>query len=125
FLFTADAAEEAEEDMLHLGRLLKSDVIKIPHHGSRTSTTEGFLDSVSPDIAVISVGRQNPYGHPHHEIIDRLKGIKVYRTDRDGAVKITETPYGLKVKTFRDFRFEKAHGISGEWRNLKRLFMKW
>lgn len=125
FLFTADAAEEAEEDMLHLGRLLKSDVFKIPHHGSRTSTTEGFLASVSPDIAVISVGRQNPFGHPHHEILERLQGIRVYRTDRDGAVKITETSHGLKVKTFKGFMFEKADGISGEWRNIKRLFMKW
>lgn len=125
FLFTADAAVEAEEDMLHLGRLLKSDVFKVPHHGSLTSTTEGFLASVSPDIAVISVGRQNPYGHPHHEILERLKGIRVYRTDRDGAVKITETRHGLKVKTFRDFTFEKADRISGEWRNIKRLFMKW
>lgn len=130
FLFTADTAAEAEEDMLHLGKWLKSDVIKVSHHGSRTSSTEDFLKAVAPGIGVISVGRYNSYGHPHADTLERLKGIgRIYRTDRDGAVKITETPSisggGVGVKTYRDFQFEKTKGIAGEWRNIKRLFMRW
>lgn len=125
FLFTADTAEEAEEDMLHLGKWLKSDVIKVAHHGSRTSTTEAFLNAVSPEIAVISVGRDNTYGHPHADTLERLNGMRMYRTDRDGAVKITETAKGLVVKRYKEFQFEGARSISSEWRNIKRLFAKW
>lgn len=125
FLFTADTAEEAEEDMTNLGVWLKSDVLKVAHHGSRFSTTEDFLRMVSPEVAVISVGRHNTYGHPSRDTLDRLEGIKIYRTDRDGAIKITETPDGLKVKTYKNFQFEKAKNISGEWRNIKRLFVQW
>ncbi|GAB4414623.1 MAG: DNA internalization-related competence protein ComEC/Rec2 [Thermodesulfovibrionales bacterium] len=125
FLFTADAAEEAEWDMVHLGRWLKSDVLKVSHHGSRTSTTEDFLKAVSPRIAVISVGRYNTYGHPHRDVLERLRGVRIYRTDRDGAIKITETIDGLSVKTYRDFEFERASSIRVEWGNIKRLFMRW
>jgi competence protein ComEC len=126
FIFTGDAAEEAEDDMLHLGAWLKSDVIKIAHHGSRTSSTEGFIKAVSPAIGVISVGRDNPYGHPHAETLERFRGIKIYRTDRDGAIKIAETSSpGLAVKTFREYRFERVRTLAGEWRNMKRLCMKW
>lgn len=125
FLFTADTAEEAEDDMLHLGELLKSDVLKVSHHGSRTSSTEDFLKAVSPEIAVLSVGRFNTYGHPNADTMGRLEGVKVYRTDRDGAVKITEDSGVLRVKTFRDLDFERAKNTSAEWRNIKRLFMQW
>ncbi len=125
FLFTGDIAEEAEEDMRHLGGWLKSDVIKVAHHGSRTSSSEAFLENVSPEIGVICVGRNNRYGHPHAETLGRLQGILLYRTDRDGAVKVTETADGLSVKTYRDFAFERTRSLGGEWRNIKRLFMKW
>lgn len=125
FLFTGDTAQEAEEDMLHLGGWLKSDVIKVSHHGSRTSSAEDFLNAVSPLIAVISAGRDNPYGHPHSETLERFRGVRIYRTDRDGAIKITETAGGLSVKTCNEFVFERVKDISGEGRNLKRLFAKW
>ncbi|HET6513703.1 MAG TPA: DNA internalization-related competence protein ComEC/Rec2 [Thermodesulfovibrionales bacterium] len=125
FLFTADTAGEAEDDMLHLRSVLKSDVLKVSHHGSRTSSSEDFLRMVSPGIAVISVGRYNTYGHPHKDVLERLKGVNVYRTDRDGAVKISETPEGLDVKTCREFEFERPGDLAGEWRNIKRLFAVW
>lgn len=125
FLFTADTAEEAEEDMINLGAWMKSDVLKVAHHGSRFSTTEDFLRTVSPEIAVISVGRHNTYGHPSKDTLDRLEGVKIYRTDRDGAIKITETPGGLEVKTYKNFQFERVKNIAAEWRNIKRLFVKW
>lgn len=111
--------------MLHLGAWLKSDVIKVSHHGSRTSSAEDFLNAVSPVMAVISVGRDNPYGHPHGETLERFREARIYRTDRDGAVKITETPGGLRVKTYREFMFERARDISGEGRNIERLFARW
>lgn len=125
FLFTADVAEEAEEDLVHLGKWLKSDVLKVSHHGSRTSSSEDFLRVAAPEIGVISVGRDNSYGHPHSETLERLQGIRVYRTDRDGAVKVTETPGGLAVKTYRDFPLERTRSLGGELRNIKRLFMRW
>ena len=125
FLFTADVAEEAEEDLVHLGRWLKSDVLKVSHHGSRTSSSEDFLRVVESEIGVISVGRDNSYGHPHRETLERLQGMRIYRTDRDGAVKITETPGGLEVKTYRDFPLERTRGVGGEVRNIKRLFLEW
>jgi competence protein ComEC len=129
FLFTADAAEEAEDDMLHLGRWLRSDVMKVSHHGSGSASSAGFINAVSPELAVISVGRYNSYGHPHQDILERYQGVKLYRTDRDGAVKITERPFAngerLTVKTGKDFLFERARSIGGEWRNLRRLFTLW
>jgi competence protein ComEC len=125
FLFTGDIAEEAEEDLVHLGKGLKSDVIKVSHHGSRTSSSEDFLYTADPEIGVISVGRDNAYGHPHRETLDRLQGIKVYRTDWEGAVKVTETPGGLAVKTYRDFPLERTRSVGGELRNIKRLFSTW
>lgn len=125
FLFTGDIAAEAEEDMTHLGGWLRSDVIKVSHHGSRTSSTKDFLRAVAPALGVISVGRDNSYGHPHRETLERLRPARVYRTDRDGAVKITETPEGLSIKTWREFMFERTRTPSGEWRNIKRLFARW
>ena len=125
FLFTGDIAEEAEEDLVHLGKWLKSDVLKVSHHGSRTSSSGDFLYTAAPEIGVISVGRDNTYGHPHKETLERLQGIKVYRTDREGAVKVTETPGGLAVKTYRDFPLERTRSVGGELRNIKRLFIEW
>ncbi|MFN3479659.1 MAG: ComEC/Rec2 family competence protein, partial [Thermodesulfovibrionales bacterium] len=123
-ILTADIEAEAEEDLLHLGRWLSSDAIKISHHGSRRSSSEAFLHAVSPEIAIISVGRENPFGHPHEETIERLGniGAKIFRTDRDGAIKLTEGERGFNVKTFNDFALEKATGLESELRNLRRLF---
>jgi competence protein ComEC len=125
FLFTADIAEEAEEDLVHLGKWLKSDVIKVSHHGSRTSSSGDFLRTADPEIGVISVGRNNTYGHPHRETLERLREIRVYRTDRDGAVKVTETSEGFAVKTYRNFPLERTRSVGGELRNIKRLFTVW
>lgn len=91
FLFTGDA-EEAVEHMLLLGipETLDADILKVGHHGSKTSTSEEFLRAVSPDIAVISAGSSNRYGHPHKEVLDRLEeeGARVLRTDVDGGVEL-------------------------------------
>jgi competence protein ComEC len=125
FLFAGDTGEEAEQDISHLAKWLRADVIKVPHHGSRTSTGPEFLSEVSPSVAVISVGRDNSFGHPSPDVLERLSGVKVLRTDRDGAVKIIETESGLDIKTYNDFVLEKADGLAAEWRNVRRLFSRW
>jgi len=88
FMFTGDAEAGSERAMLASGQELSADVIKIGHHGSRTSTTEAFLDAVRPLAAVISVGGNNRFGHPHNEVLSRLdyRGIAVYRTDEMGTI---------------------------------------
>lgn len=88
FLFTGDAEVPAEEDILASGQELSADVLKAGHHGSSTSTSEDFLDAVSPDYAVISCGEGNKYGHPHAETLNKFRerNIVVYRTDEQGTV---------------------------------------
>ena len=88
FLFTGDAEEASEADMLENGMDLKADVFKAAHHGSRTANTEEFLNAVDPDYMVISCGQDNSYGHPHAEVMNRLRimGISVFRTDEQGTI---------------------------------------
>lgn len=90
FLFTGDAEALAEEEILSSvpRSLLKADVLKVGHHGSYSSTSAPFLEAVSPSYAVIQLGKDNKYGHPHRETMDSLenKGIQVLRMDTDGTV---------------------------------------
>jgi competence protein ComEC len=125
FLLAGDIEEEAEEDISHLKALLSSDVIKIPHHGSRTSAADDFLGEVSPSVAVISVGRDNSFGHPSEDVLQKLEGKRILRTDLDGAVKISEKGEVLHVKTCREFMFQKADDFSKEKGNIKKLFSVW
>jgi competence protein ComEC len=103
FLFTGDAQSVSEKEMLAKGYNLSADVLKVGHHGSGSSTTASFLEAVSPEYAVIMVGADNDYGHPHQETLDRLKaaGVKIYRTDRNGTVTFTSDGSNLTVKTER------------------------
>lgn len=125
FLFAGDIEEEAEEDMSHLGQWLSSDVLKIPHHGSRTSARDDFLGEVSPSLAVISVGRDNSFGHPSQEVLDKLEGKTILRTDRDGAVRIVEKGEDLIVKTCREFILQRADNFETEKGNIRKLFTVW
>ena len=88
FLFTGDMERDAENDMLDTGAKVKADVLKVGHHGSETSTGYRFLYEVDPTYAVISVGKDNSYGHPHEEPMSRLHDadVTVYRTDEMGTV---------------------------------------
>jgi competence protein ComEC len=125
FLFTGDVEEEAEEDISSLGELLKSDVIKTPHHGAKTSAFTPFFELVSPEVAVISSGRDNAFGHPHAEMLDALRETRILRTDTYGAVKIKESTNGLEIKTTKDFQLERTMSLAVELRNIKRLFHTW
>lgn len=91
FLFTGDAEDVSEKEMISKGYDLKADVLKVGHHGSNSSTTSEFLSAVSPQYAVISVGKDNDYGHPTQATLDKFKnaGIAVYRTDENGTVVAT------------------------------------
>lgn len=86
-MLTGDAESKNEADLV-VKCDLKSDILKVGHHGSNSSTTDEFLDKVDPKIAIISCGEDNDYGHPHDEVVKKLteKGITIYRTDKDGSV---------------------------------------
>lgn len=88
FLFTGDAEKESENEMLSKGYDLSCDILKLGHHGSSTSTTNKFLTAASPAVAIVSCGKDNDYGHPHKEIMNKLNNnhITVYRTDSDGTI---------------------------------------
>ena len=88
FLFTGDAEETAEADILANGQDISADVYKAGHHGSNTASTEEFLQEVNPAYAVISCGEGNSYGHPHAEVLNRFRsmGIDVFRTDEQGTI---------------------------------------
>lgn len=88
FLFTGDAEEASETEMLSNGIELSADVYKVAHHGSRSASTQEFLNAVQPKYAVISCGEGNSYGHPHAEVLNRLRsmGVEVFRTDEQGSI---------------------------------------
>ena len=86
FLFTGDAEAMSEYMMIDSGMPLKADVLKVGHHGSGSSSTREFIDTVKPQYAVISCGKNNSYGHPHAETLDSLSGIKILRTDELGTI---------------------------------------
>lgn len=100
FLFTGDAETESEEEMLSSGQRLRAQVLKVGHHGSTTSTSEEFLEAVSPEYAMISCAKDNKYGHPHDEIVERLKarGVSIYRTDEYGTVHVICDGKQIEVK---------------------------
>ncbi|RFU71662.1 DNA internalization-related competence protein ComEC/Rec2 [Peribacillus saganii] len=97
WLFMGDAGEEAEKELIEVFPGLKADVIKAGHHGSKTSSSEEFIKTVNPKAAIISSGKDNRYGHPHKEVLDRLhlEGTVIMRTDKKGAIKYRFTEKGM------------------------------
>lgn len=106
-LFTGDIEVEAEKELEQVyGKKLKADILKIAHHGSKTSSREEFIKLVAPKIALIGVGEKNKFGHPADITLERLEkeNVKVYRTDKMGEVSITVNKNGrIKVKTQIDY----------------------
>ncbi|MDH5201145.1 MAG: lamin tail domain-containing protein, partial [Candidatus Bathyarchaeota archaeon] len=103
FLLTGDSEAPSEASILAAGFDLSSTVLKVGHHGSGTSTSSAYLEAVDPEVAVISVGEGNRYGHPHQETLDKLadRGLIVYRTDHHGTVQITTDGANYHVRTER------------------------
>lgn len=126
-LFTGDASFEAEEAMAGLGGVLKSDVLKVPHHGSRGAVCPDFLEEVSPSDAVISTGGSS--GFPHNETLEALEalsGCRVLRTDQDGAVGIEFREGGRRIQTFRERELKiYPRSPADELHNLRMLFSSW
>ena len=98
FLFTGDAEKTSEKDILNSNVDLSSNILKVGHHGSHSSSSKEFLDKVNPKMAIISCGKNNDYGHPHKETMKELKkrNIEVYRTDIDGNILLTSDGENIK-----------------------------
>jgi competence protein ComEC len=104
FLLPGDAEKQAEREILTENRAdsLHSGVLKIGHHGSKNSTTTEFLAAVRPSVGIISAGEDNPYGHPSQELVQRLEnaGVRILRTDRDGAVHVLTDGVSVEISCF-------------------------
>ena len=105
FLFTGDAFKEVEIELLEKGINVNSNVLQVGHHGSRTSTAPEFIASVLPEIAIISAGKDNRYGHPHQETLETLEnyGVFILRTDLHGDIKISTSHDGKYLIKYRDY----------------------
>ena len=99
FLFMGDASVEREKNILEKYNISNIDVLKVGHHGSKTSSGKNFIDEISPKYSIISVGKNNRYGHPNKEVLDSLEDSKIYRTDIDGSIIFKIQNNKLKIET--------------------------
>jgi competence protein ComEC len=103
-LLTGDLEHEGEQALLNTGQGLKSHVLKVAHHGAGSATGEAFLAAVDPQLAVLSVGRDNSFGHPAGELLERLdqRGLSVFRTDEQGDIELITDGMSIWVRTARE-----------------------
>lgn len=103
-MFTGDMELSGEVELMANNTDIEADVLKVGHHGSKTSTSFFFLNKVNPQAAIIEVGENNRYGHPTQEILNRLENnaVKYYRTDINGTVTLVTDGKSFKIKTERD-----------------------
>ena len=94
-----DVGVEVEQDLIGKYNLQDIDVLKVGHHGSKTSSSKTFIDSINPKYSLISVGKKNRYAHPKESVLDTLKNSKIYRTDIDGSIEIKLNKNGYKIRT--------------------------
>ena len=94
-----DASVEVEEDLIKKYNLKDIDVLKVGHHGSKTSSSKEFIDEINPKYSIISVGKNNRYGHPNKEVLENLENSKIYRTDQDGSIMFKIKRSELSVDT--------------------------
>ena len=99
FLFMGDAGIDREKDILKKYVLKDIDFLKVGHHGSNTSSSKIFINNIKPKYAIISVGKNNRYGHPKSSVLDTLSNSKIYRTDLDGSIVIRFNKNGYKIRT--------------------------
>lgn len=108
-LFTGDAEIQSENDILASGAVLKSDLLKLGHHGSSTSTGKEFFEAVSPSVAVIMCGKDNSYGHPHEETLQMLCNTELWRTDLQGTIIAQSDGRNLKLSAAQPPQQEVAY----------------
>ena len=96
---TGKQKTDRQIDILEKYNVSKIDVLKIGHHGSKTSSDKSFIDEMNPKYSVISVGKNNRYGHPNKEVLNNLDNSKIYRTDQDGSIMFKIKNNKLKLKT--------------------------
>ena len=94
-----DAGVEVEEYLIERYNLTDIDVLKVGHHGSKTSSSKSFVDEINPKYSIISVGKNNRYGHPEKQVLDNLKDSKIYRTDKDSSIMFKIKNNKLKIET--------------------------
>ena len=99
FMFMGDASITTEKEIMDKYNLQDIDVLKVGHHGSRTSSGKDFINQIKPKYSIISVGKNNRYGHPNKEVLDNLKNSKIYRTDRDGSIMFKIQNNKIKIET--------------------------
>ena len=100
FLFMGDASQEREKDILDKYNIKDIDFLKVGHHGSNTSSSKYFIDKINPKYSIISVGKNNIYKHPKEETLKNLKNTKIYRTDKQGSIKIELNKKEYEVSTY-------------------------
>ena len=99
FMFMGDAGVEKEKDILNKYNLSDIDVLKVGHHGSKTSSGKEFINEIGPKYSIISVGKNNRYGHPNKEVLTTLEESKIFRTDQDGSIMFKIKNNKLKIET--------------------------
>lgn len=99
FLFMGDASINVEKEILEKYKLTNVDFFKVGHHGSDTSRGKEFIDEINPKYSIISVGKNNRYGHPNKEVLTNLSHSKIYRTDLNGTISI-KINRNYKIKTY-------------------------
>ena len=101
FLFTGDAEKKTEKLLIKENKNIDCDILKVAHHGSNSSTVKDFLESTTPEIALISVGKNNMYHHPHYSTIKLLQdfGCKIYRTDKNGSITVRVESGKINIET--------------------------
>ena len=99
FMFMGDASITTEKEILDKYNLPDVDVLKVGHHGSKTSSGKDFINEINPKYSVISVGKNNRYGHPNKEVLENLKDSKIYRTDQNGSIMFKIKNNRLKIET--------------------------
>jgi competence protein ComEC len=133
FLFTGDIGTKAEKELLRNRKNWKCDLLKVPHHGSKSSSSDAFVSATRPTVAVVTVGRDNRYRHPSDEVLARYvnNGTQVYRTDRDGAVFVFSDDKAFRTMTWNELMIRRIEWsgrtlVGQERENWKRLWIrKW
>ena len=99
FMFMGDASVTTEKEILNKYNLPNIDVLKVGHHGSKTSSSKEFINNINPKYSIISVGKNNRYGHPNKEVLNNLEDSKIYRTDEDGSIMFKIKNNKLNIET--------------------------